>query len=170
MLNKFFIAGLVATFSLSSFSQFNSAKIQGKVLLTEEKHGVKRNYQFGGTINGYQTNCKKTTIIVWGTPNEVSTDSPQIGYIAVLKSGHRKILFRKITSKELIDANFSNDGRHVELLYTDRATFDLKTGKINYSSTLNESREPSNEICKKEDWQHYSRWSLSTSNDSPKRN
>ena len=95
-----------------------------------------RKLSFSHSVDGYEENCGREVLIVWGKPKRISAADPQLSRITVIDVKHKSIARKLDISGGIFGARFLRNGKFAYLEANPEILLDLSNGA---SQAINES-------------------------------
>ena len=89
-----------------------------------------KNIKLTHTVSGYEANCKKTYLMAWGKPERLNINNPQDSTLTIINLKSKKKPISIGFSKNIFDAEFSNDEIHAVIQSDTETTLSIFNGNI----------------------------------------
>lgn len=99
-----------------------------------------RIFNFSHTIDGYSVNCRKTKLLVWGIPKNISSATPQIGAVTLIDIEKKKIIKSLRTGRGIMSIDYLTTTNAAQILMGYSTVMNLTDGSLKYLTPDEENK------------------------------
>lgn len=107
--------------------KFNVAQ-EGSRLRVDQGE-LAKSFQLRHLVDGYEVDCDKRYLVVWGKPEKINPSNPQDTGISLINLTDMRFVYQGFSGKNIYDAEYVDGGRALVVFEDVPLTFDLASGK-----------------------------------------